>query len=193
MRVFIALRIPPEWHQPIERLQRDLRELLPSSVRWSRAGQIHLTLRFLGDILAGELEQVTSAGVRCCAEIPAFSLRCEGLGCFPSASRPRVLWAGLAGAPSALEALRRLRDQLTRATATLGEPPEPREFTPHLTLARLKELNPGGRAVLARALERPFAIDGVWPVGEAVLMRSELSPQGAHYETLVRWPLEGSS
>jgi 2'-5' RNA ligase len=103
------------------------------------------------------------------------------VGCFPSVRRPRVLWAGLTGA---MESISKLQAEINQATARIGEAPEDRPFTPHLTLARIQNLERTSTERFAKAIERGFRIEVEWNVASVALMQSHLSPQGARYETL---------
>jgi len=111
--------------------------------------------------------------------VPAFEVEVRGLGGFPSATRPRVLWAGT----PASAAFARLAEDVDRALVALGFTAETRGFTPHVTLGRVREprRDPALAAALEAAAARPF---GTLPVERVSLMRSDLSPRGARYTQL---------
>jgi 2'-5' RNA ligase len=186
IRCFLALKTPAEWNKPLEDLQKKLRDSIRSKgVRWVPAEQMHLTLRFFGWLsLADDAASVKVLAAAICSKTSALTLRCKGLGCFPSPRRPRVLWAGLAGD---IEPVCNLQNQLARMTQAFGEPPDDRPFTPHLTLARFKEPQP----LMEKTLEENggFEIQLPWTVGEVRLMQSHLASSGATYETIGRWNL----
>src|SRR5207249_7492444 len=108
------------------------------------------------------------------------ALEVKGVGGFPNGRRPRVLWAGVAGE---VEPLAALVAELGRRLAPLGYPPEARPFSPHLTLGRSREGR--GAPGLGGALASLAEAEGVpWRAEALVLVRSHLSPSGAHYEAL---------
>ena len=154
-----------------------------SGVAWVATENLHVTVKFLGGVEESRLADVAAA-LEQAATVPAFEVETRGLGAFPTASRPRVLWAGAPGSP----AFRRLAEDIDRALVALGFPPEGRGFTPHVTLGRVRE--PRRDVALTEALEaaagRPF---GTLRVERVSLMRSDLSPRGARYTELAAVPL----
>jgi 2'-5' RNA ligase len=191
IRTFIALELGPALVDAVRGLQDRLRRLLPSDpVRWSRPDQLHLTLKFLGQVAETQLEDVRVALARACQGVGPFELRLEGVGCFPDARRPRIVWVGLGGD---VETLKTLQQQILQHTVDLGDHKEERPFHPHLTIGRIRL----ERAREARALtEKLPGLEGgslgPWPVERVVLMRSHLAPQGASYAELAGLPLGGS-
>ena len=132
LRAFIALTPPTTLQHTVAEI-REAFQSLQLPWRWVPPEQIHLTLKFLGNVPAEQVAMITQAMARAVQGQPAFTLRAQSLGCFPHASRPRVLWVGLAD-PS--QALAHLNERLTTALLPLGFPPEEHPFHPHLTLAR---------------------------------------------------------
>src|SRR5688572_4061106 len=187
LRAFIALKTPSDWDEKLGELQRDLKSKFASSAfRWVKPAQIHITLRFFGWLTINQLEELNRTLRAIASAQPPFVLNCSGLGCFPNARRPRVLWAGLVGDLTQASAL---QVAILKATAHLGEPPEDRPFKPHLTLARLKEPDRSQIGDLDQAIKRGFQIDQPLRVDHLLLMQSHLSPQGSEYETLARYSL----
>src|SRR5262249_31497236 len=150
---------------------------------WVKADNLHLTLRFLGEVESAMLEHVRKAVTDAAAAVSPFTVSLDGLGGFPPGRAPRVLWAGVW---TGGEEMRALHAALETALAAHGIPRESRSFHPHVTLARARD--PRGAGGLASAL-------GAGPTfGEARvralhLMRSELDPRGARYTVLVEAPL----
>jgi RNA 2',3'-cyclic 3'-phosphodiesterase len=138
---------------------------------------LHVTLKFLGQIEAARVEPIAEAIGAVAALTPPFELGVRGLGAFPAPARPRIIWVGLEPAAP----LAALAVALDAALGTLGIPRESRPFAAHVTLGRVRESrrNPA----LAEALARP-AECGRLPVTRLSLMRSELHPRGARYTEL---------
>jgi 2'-5' RNA ligase len=157
-----------------------------SGVVWVAPGNLHLTLKFLGQVPEERIDAIVGAATRATAGARAFDARVCGLGAFPSATRARVVWAGVTlGAPAMID----LAGRVDRALVPLGFPPESRPFSPHVTLGRVRQpgRNPELAAALARAAEREF---GQQRVRGASLMRSELSRGGARYTELAPFALQ---
>jgi 2'-5' RNA ligase len=168
-----------------EGVKAGLRELhdVVRGVRWTPVEQLHLTLRFIGATDRDRFERIKDvlALVRC----RPFSLAARGVGRFPPGGLPRILWVGLAEA----EALALLHREVEQALSEAGLEPEGRRFSPHITVARLKEPN---RPAVAAWLERrggfatpPFAVE------EFHLYSSELSAVGAVHRREGSWRLAG--
>jgi 2'-5' RNA ligase len=121
-----------------------------------------------------------------CAGEPALTLGLAGLGVFPDARNPRVLWLGVT---RDLETLAKIHSHVVAATTGLGEPEEARDFHPHLTLARLS-IAPSEARLVTRALASVRGeLPGEWEVNSVELVRSELRPEGARYSRLELFPL----
>ncbi len=147
---------------------------------WVAPENFHVTVKFLGSIDDSRVQSVIDALHTAVRGHTPFDLEVGGLGAFPSATRARVLWAGLVGGAAPLGAL---AASIEEALAGLGFPREDRAFSPHITLGRVRE--PGRAPALAEALGaasgRRF---GRVTVAETALMRSDLSPRGARYTAL---------
>jgi 2'-5' RNA ligase len=188
LRTFIAVEIPPGIHQAIEKKTAPIQAALNASlVRWVPAENIHLTLKFLGDVSPANLEmleQMLSVEV---GQHRSFEMGFGGLGAFPSPKRPRVIWVGIQ-APAGLEAL---QHGIEAATATLGYPDEQRPFSPHLTVGRVKQnVNSGGMLKIRTALEETKVGSlGTTRVYAVHLFKSDLKPTGAVYTRLFSAPL----
>ncbi len=183
VRCFVAIELPAEARQCIGGLVAGLREAEVRGLRPVNPEAVHLTLKFLGDVPASQVDAVAAALEGAAAAAHPFELALRGLGGFPDLRRPRVLWVGVGGD---LEALQRLYEALEAALAPLGFPPEGRAFTPHLTLARLRDgTSPQERARAASQLTSLEWEEGAMvPVGGVSLMRSTLRPGGAVYSRL---------
>lgn len=181
MRCFAAVEVSsPDVRQALVRACDELRRALGADaglVKWVRPDQFHFTLRFFGELGPTEVEAAAQALRRAAAGTAPFPLAVAGLGAFPSARSPRVLWAGTGEGREQLIALaRRLEDEL--AAAAFGR--EERPFQPHLTLGRVRQ-GADLAAPLRGLLTRPPVRYGDWLVDRLVLMRSELLPAGPRY------------
>ena len=189
MRAFIAVDLPQPIQTALSEQQHALRTaaaLTPGrneEMKWTRPEGIHLTLKFLGEISPKQVTQVTQALARLGSFEP-FALLVKGFGFFPDPRRPRVLWVGVEAPP----ALEQLAHRVDTAMNELGFAAEGRTFTPHLTLARFDVPRP--RPELVAVLEPETGlILGRFEVSEFFLFESRLSPRGAQYQKVARFPL----
>jgi len=191
LRTFVAVELPAGARAALAAAQDELRAALGQrggSVRWVDPAGAHLTLKFLGETPESAVAGVEAALRAALDGAAAFELRTGALGCFPSGRSPRVLWLGLDGD---LDALAAARESVEAAISPLGWPTEPRPFSPHLTLGRLRpEASPAERAGIGKAC------GAIWPppatllpVAAVSLMQSELAPGGPRYTRLAHVPL----
>ena len=194
MRLFVAVEVPGDVQEKLGAVRRSSRDL---AWRWVAQENVHLTVKFLGEVSEGLVSRIGEVLTDVCAPIAPFELGLAGLGTLPP-WRPdsederrlrkplRVLYADLErGRPE----LRSLVHGVEEATASLGFDRERRLFTPHATLARVrKEQRPRDAAeILDRFSGELF---GVWRCDGAVLFQSELAPGGARYTRLGEFPFE---
>jgi RNA 2',3'-cyclic 3'-phosphodiesterase len=184
IRAFLALELPETLRAGLAQVQDELKRSR-ADVRWVGPGNIHLTLKFFGNVPDDEIEALARAARDAAAETAPLQLQVTNAGAFPSVNAPRVVWLGLGGD---VVPLTQLFYRLEKAYATMGYPPEGRAFNPHLTLGRVK--SPANRVRLAKMLEKLPPVD--WPpfeVKELILFQSVLSPQGSKYTPLQVIPL----
>jgi 2'-5' RNA ligase len=189
-RLFVALEPPEPVRRRLGALAEDLRRgagRAGDEVRWVPPANVHLTLQFLGAVPEERVTAVEAALGEAAAESRPLSLSVRGVGGFPNARRPRVLWAGLEGDLAPLAAL---VAGLGARLGKLGFPPEDRPFSAHLTLGRARDGRgaPGLAGALARAGQAEAA---PWRASELVLFESHLSPRGPRYEAIARVALGG--
>lgn len=190
LRAFIAIQLSDELRRQIGSVQEKLRRELAGRIGWTNPNGIHLTLKFLGDIRESQIQPLQGVLQRAAASAQPFSLEACGIGAFPNLRAPRVIWVGLHGSDGDMEVLKRLQAAIEDGTAELGFQKEARAFTPHLTLARIRDRPEAG------ALDKVLAANQNRAVGEVMaasvsLIKSELSPSGAVYTTLVEVPFGG--
>lgn len=188
MRLFIGIWPPDRVTDALVEAQEKLGHLAPrGSLRYSSREQLHLTLRFLGETPKTQLEALQNTVTRATAGSAPFQLRAEGVGCFPATDRPRVVWVGITGDSLALGSL---QQNVAAHVSEWAEKPEEREFHPHFTLARVKDIQPRERRVLVDTLARlQFPRTEVWEVASVRLVASELRPEGARYQIMAEIPL----
>jgi 2'-5' RNA ligase len=180
MRLFVAVNLPDSLKRTLADLQRELKRI-PADVKWVGAGNLHLTVQFLGDVPGEQVPEIVFALQEAARDISPFTLDIARTGVFPGTERARVFWAGVGGELPVFSLLHR---RVQGALAPLGFIPEKRPFSPHLTLARLR--SPRGADLL---LEKAQALPGAGKFGtfrvESVdLMQSELDRSGAKYSCL---------
>lgn len=181
IRTFIAIEIPENIISKIRELQEGLK-VYGFKIRWVRAENIHLTLKFLGDIEAVQIGEITEAVSKTVEGFTPISLKAKGVGVFPGIKRPRVLWVGLAGE---LESLVTIQKKLDENLIVLDFPKEKRPFKGHLTMGRIKDkidVNKFGDALMTW---RNFESE-TFTAGQIILYKSELKPSGAVYTELTR-------
>lgn len=182
LRTFIAIAIPPEIKQAISSQTASLQKESGRAVRWVDTKNIHLTLKFLGEISSANLELLTQALRAECTQTAPLTVSVENLGCFPNPRRPRILWIGVVIPPE----LTRLQRQVEAIAARLGYPPEDKPFSPHLTIGRVREQATAEEILALRnLLERTtVARLGTFTVHEVHLYKSDLKPEGPIYTRL---------
>ena len=181
MRLFVALEIPSTVRENLATLLISMRAIAKEP-RWVRAENLHVTLKFLGEVAESKINAVRSALGEIRSDKPV-SLEFCGLGFFPNEKHPRVLWAGMEAQPN----LKTLAGDIERALEKLGVPREKREFSPHLTLARFERprLPEALRKLIDDNEQRGF---GSLRTNEFHLIQSRLKPAGAEYTTVATFP-----
>jgi RNA 2',3'-cyclic 3'-phosphodiesterase len=183
IRAFIAVALEP---QVIAKITEAIEQLKPQfpGVRWVRPGNVHLTLKFLGDIDEAFVPSISAALKQQFRLFPRCTINAKGLGVFPGLQRPRVLWVGLVGGRLISLALK-----VESALAPLGFAQETRRFTPHLTIGRWRQMDRAPQS-LVQQLDQWRTYDfGISKIDSVKLMQSVLKPEGANYSELTAVPL----
>jgi RNA 2',3'-cyclic 3'-phosphodiesterase len=183
MRLFIAIALADEWKHVLAQPEHSI-GWLGRGVSWVEPRGMHLTLRFLGECPENQVPAIEDEITECCRGIGPFTMQISGSGVFPNPKRPRVYWAGLKAPHDLIE----LQERLEIRMQHLGFEKEENSFKPHLTLARIKD--PIGKERMTEALLSYKIESAPLTVSEILLMRSHLSPQGARYEAIRRFPLQ---
>ena len=176
-RVFCAVELPPEVRKQLGEHILKLRKAIPDvAASWSRVENIHLTLKFFGNVPLDRIEGISVAASRAVAEFSPFPIGVGDTGVFPRPSRPQVLWIGVSDPARRLSAL---QERLENECAAEGFSKEDRAYRPHLTIARIRRPE-AGRRLADTHLQMNFPTTEV-ELNELILFRSELSPKGSKY------------
>ena len=188
-RLFLAIAPPDGLNREIARLQGRLQRIVTGNIRWVKPEGLHLTLKFFGDVSAMEVEQISAACGQAAAADAPFTLSLRGLGTFPSAKRPRVVYLEMEGDTKRLTVF---QAKLEKKLSEMSFPREERPFLPHLTLARIKTLSEPDS--LLRELSASSAYEaGQFTASELCLFKSDLTPGGAIYTKLAAYPFAGNA
>jgi RNA 2',3'-cyclic 3'-phosphodiesterase len=155
------------------------------AARWIDRANLHITLWFIGEVADERVVEISDA-LRRPFDVAPFSLVLMGCGAFPPSGAPRVLWIGTA---KGTEGMRELYGRIEHRLVPLGFAAERRPYTPHLTIARVKDPGRAPARVIRDAITGVPASCGESAVSAVTLFRSRLSPRGAAYEPLLRVPL----
>ncbi len=184
IRSFIAIEFDNEQKRALADLQSRLkRDHDSNAIRWVVAGNIHLTLKFLGNVAADKQLALQNAVAAACAGTPPFVLKLNGVGAFPNVNRPNVVWVGVEGdVGTAIK----LAQKIDQACTALGFPREERALSPHLTLGRVKrDASSRERQQISEMLAKAQARDlGECRIERVSIMKSELKPSGSVYSKL---------
>ena len=183
IRSFIAIGLPDELKQGLAQLQTQLKLGKQPGVKWVNPYGVHLTLKFLGSIVVDRVDEITRAMEEAAQRVSPFHLEVKGLGVFPNVRRVQVVWVGVSGE---VDKLKQLQQRMEANLALLSFTSESRPFTPHLTLARLRnqvsldERQRFGQLIASTKFETAYPVE----VGAISLMRSQLTREGAIYSRI---------
>jgi len=183
IRCFIAIPVDAAVLGIVREVQCSFDDRLASDiVQWTRPAQIHLTLKFLGNVLASSVEDLITALRQACQGVGPFKLRLDTLGCFPNARAPRIVWAGLAGD---LGTLMELQGRIAQRMTTFSAHDDSHAFHPHLSIGRVKRAHQEMAGLLGKMIaEAGNPEPAEWTVGQVELIRSVLGSQGSTYINL---------
>jgi len=179
LRAFIAITLPQQVLLAADTIQK---KLASNGIRlkWVRPGNMHLTLRFLGDIEEAQIPQIVTAIGSAAKEVTPFSLNAKRVGVFPNFRLPRVVWMGIEGE---LNPLMHIYQRLEKELTLLGFPHERRPFTGHLTLGRVSDRIIAQLLLDAISTAGPIE-SGMFTVDRICFIKSGLRPTGAVYTQL---------
>ncbi|MGD0350465.1 MAG: RNA 2',3'-cyclic phosphodiesterase [Verrucomicrobiota bacterium] len=183
LRLFVAIPMPETVRNEIIGVQQELQRLVSrDAVRWTKPEQFHLTLRFLGDVPVERVSALQEAVNAVCRGSSALHLRAQGVGFFPNARSPRVVWAGVNDGEGRLADLQK---KIEGAVGPFAEKPSSEKFAGHVTIGRVKFLKqPDIENLAAHAQAIKDRLFGEWTANEVELIRSDLLPTGAQHSLL---------
>jgi RNA 2',3'-cyclic 3'-phosphodiesterase len=190
IRSFIAIELPEPVKAELKQIADRIKSADPTCAKWVDPNSIHLTLKFLGNVDAGKVDSIVDAMKDAALASAPFQLELQGLGAFPNLHRAQVVWVGVSGD---IDKLQTFQKNLESNLEKLGFAPEGRVFSPHLTLARVRDyVTPLQRQSLGNLINtQKFTSSQVIPVNSISLMKSQLTRSGAIYTELQVVPLAG--
>lgn len=183
IRSFIAIEVPGEIQAQLNEIINQMKPKLTGAVRWTPPGNIHLTIKFLGDVSPLKLGILLETLKLLSLKQAEFIVHIGKIGAFPSIKRPRVIWIGVNASPALID----LQQSVENETQKLGYPNEDRLFSPHLTLGRVNlHANPDTISKITETLSSVKNDQvGSFTVRHLTLFKSELKPEGAIYAPLL--------
>jgi len=183
VRSFIAIDLPETLFDGMRKASDQLQEMLDGQpIRWVPVENIHLTLKFLGDVSERNIPMITEILKSEAGNHGSFEISVGGFGVFPTYARPRVIWVGVEGP----EELFNLQRRIDMETARLGYAPGQRDFSPHLTFGRIsRNASPAQIRKISELLRKhKLGFLGAARIGEVSLFRSDLGTGGAVYSKI---------
>jgi len=188
VRSFIAAELTEDARASVWECEQELRRKIGRDMKWVEKSNLHVTLRFLGEVEATLLEESVPVLERACRDLPAFEAEIHGLDAFPNRRRVRVLWCGIG---QGAEQLHELVDAVNEALKPMFPVAKEERFHPHITVARARGdlLQPEGNRTIAWDYEGPRPVR--FRVSAVSIMSSQLRPEGPEYTRMWAVPLSG--
>ncbi len=179
IRAFIAISMPPPVQNMVENIQDRFKQIR-APIRWVKPSNLHLTLKFLGNITEEQIEGAKKCLKVAGQDVNSFTLKTTETGGFPNLNYPKVLWLGFSDPDGQLH---KLVENIELQLQKIGFQRESRKFTPHLTIGRIK--SPKGKKIFIRMLhkEKNVSCDDIC-VTCLKLIKSDLKPSGPEYSVL---------
>jgi len=184
MRCFIAIELPEAVKSTLSGIEEELKKS-KADVRWVKPDNIHLTLKFFGNIEEKKTEKIIEIMENICNQYAPFTIEIKGMGTFPNIKSPRVLWVGIEGN----DTLKTLQKEIENKMESIGFEREDRAFTAHLTLGRFRSSIEKEGLLKAVKLHEKDTFVGSINVQSLSLIRSDLHPEGARYSKIIDIPL----
>ncbi len=180
MRCFIAIELPEAVKSALSGIEEELKKS-KADVRWVKPDNIHLTLKFFGNIEEKNTEKIIEIMENICNQYAPFTIEIKGMGTFPNIKSPRVLWVGIEGN----DTLKTLQEEIENKMESIGFEREDRAFTAHLTLGRFRTSIEKEGLLKAVKLHEKDTFVGSINVQSLSLIRSDLHPEGARYTKII--------
>lgn len=184
MRCFIAIELPEAVKSTLSGIEEELKKSR-ADVRWVKPDNVHLTLKFFGNIEDKKTEKIIEIMENICSQYAPFAIEIKGMGTFPNIKSPRVLWVGIEGN----DTLKTLQEEIENKMESIGFEREDRAFTAHLTLGRFRTSIEKEGLLKAVKLHEKDTFVGTINVQSLSLIRSDLHPEGARYTKIIEVPL----
>lgn len=185
VRTFVAVVLPQDVKQAIGSVESQFRKSAPR-VRWVSPENLHITLKFLGNVDADRLSDVEAAVREAVKGLKPFRLEFRGAGAFPNQKKPRVIWIGIEGEVSLLS---EAAERVDKALVDIGFEAEDRPFRGHVTIGRCRDIRDG--AGVSDALRDVGALElGSMNVDRVIVMKSDLRPEGPIYSEIAEIKIE---
>ena len=181
-RAFIAIKLNEQLHKELEQLQNKLK-VADADIKWVKPENIHLTLKFLGNVTDEQIEKVKNTLKKIASDIQSYQIHLAEIGAFPKLSYPRVIWVGMDEGAEECKALAKSTED---AMEKLGFEKEKRSFSPHLTLGRVRSAKNRQPLIKTVEKEKNFSSSSKLLVEEIVLFKSTLTPKGPIYEPMFK-------
>ncbi|MFH1777608.1 MAG: RNA 2',3'-cyclic phosphodiesterase [Candidatus Omnitrophota bacterium] len=180
IRTFIALNLPAQIINELSAVQKNLKDL-HGKINWVSPDNIHLTLKFLGSTKTSDIDRIIHILKQTANDYSTLNVELSNMGIFPSLRNPRVIWVGLNEKTATIN---RLVKELNEKLTDLGFTKEERDFKPHLTIARIKQLNDKHDLSIQLAKSQPQKLSFI--LSEITFYKSTLTPKGAIYSSLYK-------
>jgi len=182
VRAFIAIDVDKTIRDEIQGFVKSINKC-STQVRWTEIHNIHLTIKFLGEITESKAFELKSVLGELIRQHQTFELIIKGTGCFPNLKTPKILWLGIERS----EQLHKIHEQIEEICLSSGIGRQDKPFSPHITIARIKDNVP--QEFTERIMKEKHRQWGILSVTEVLLMKSLLKPEGPIYSIYGRFPL----
>lgn len=184
IRTFIAIELDGVSRHTLSSFIDEVKKAIRGNINWTKIENLHFTLKFLGEISNTQIEEVSNIINKITIRHTPFEAKVTGIGFFPAIKRPRIIWAGISDGK---ENMLKIANDIESSIEHLGFKKENREFTAHLTIARVRDYHIKIDHKILDALSKEDIC--TFKVDHITLFKSELLPSGPVYSILKEFPL----